>query len=122
MIFQQAERLANFAQAMTLDERPSRTLGREVNAMDSPTAASVDITCNYCKKKGHLTEECRKTNRDGETKKKIGFKGRKRDEVEKKKKNWTLIVYDQVNELADTTTATSGSDDEEDETMTSITE
>jgi hypothetical protein len=50
----QAERLANFAQAMTLDERPSRALGREVNAMDSPTVTSVDITCSYCKKKGHL--------------------------------------------------------------------
>jgi hypothetical protein len=40
----QAELLANFAQAMTLDERPSRTLGRDLNAMDSPTVASVTAT------------------------------------------------------------------------------
>jgi hypothetical protein len=33
----QAERLANFAQSVTLDEGTSRTLGREVNAMDSPS-------------------------------------------------------------------------------------
>jgi hypothetical protein len=71
---------------------------------------------------GSLAEECRKKKRDGETKKKTVFKGRKGDDDEKKEKNWTLLIYDQVNELSDATTATSESENEEDEATTSTTE
>jgi hypothetical protein len=45
-----AENFANFAQSMNLDERPARTLGRSINAVDDNSALAVDVTCNYCKK------------------------------------------------------------------------
>jgi hypothetical protein len=83
---------------------------------------SVDITCSYCKKKGHSTEECRKKKYNGETKEKTVFKGRKGDEDEKWEKNWTLLIDDPVNKLSDATTATSDSENEEDEATTSTTE
>ncbi len=53
----QAESLANFSQAMALEERLARGPGREGNATSEVT---VGATCGHCKKKGHTAEECRK--------------------------------------------------------------
>jgi hypothetical protein len=44
----EAESLANFAQSMTLDERPARTLGRSINIVDDNSALAIEISCNYC--------------------------------------------------------------------------
>jgi hypothetical protein len=63
----QAESLANFAQAMKLDERPVRGLVCEVNAMDETSS----------RKKGHTADECRKKKRDNEAKKKGGSRKKK---------------------------------------------
>jgi hypothetical protein len=61
----EAESLANFAQSMTLGERPAHTLGRSINAVDVNSALPVEVTCNYCK-----------------------------SEDSGKEKNWTLFVTD----------------------------
>jgi hypothetical protein len=53
----QAETLANFAQAITLNKRSSRSPGRKINAMNETSVLAVDVTCSYCKKKGHTTDE-----------------------------------------------------------------
>ncbi len=56
----------------------------------------IEEKCNYCTKKGHKEEECRKKKRDSDGKKpKKNDKGKKSQNEEKKAKNWTLCVTDQ---------------------------
>jgi hypothetical protein len=55
----EAERMANFAQSMTMEERPARALGRHINAIEeSSISAAEAIVCSYCKRKSHAVEEC----------------------------------------------------------------
>ncbi len=70
-----------------------------------PSAAAIDTTCNYCKKKGHSAEASRKKKRDIQAKKrgcsKWNDRSKKKDESEKKEKYGSLFVYDEVNWLTD---------------------
>jgi hypothetical protein len=71
----EAERMANFAQSMTMEERPARALGRYINAIEeSSISAAEAIVCSYCKRKGHAVEECRTKKRDSDTKNKVNAK------------------------------------------------
>jgi hypothetical protein len=46
----EAEKMANFAQPMTVEERPARALGRNVNAIEEASISAVEaLVCNYCK-------------------------------------------------------------------------
>ena len=97
----QAERLSNFAQAMTLEDRVPRNLGREVNAIEEDSIQAVEeLTCSYCKRNGHRVEDCRTKKRDnGSTKKptaKKSQKPKKKDSESNKEKNWTLFVTDRA--------------------------
>jgi hypothetical protein len=92
----EAKRLANIAHQLTLSDGSIKSLGREANAVIDEKAdavAMVEVKCNYCTKKGHKEEECRKKKRDSEGKKpKKNDKGKKSKNKEKKAKNWTLCV------------------------------
>jgi hypothetical protein len=76
--------LTNIAQELTLSDRPTKGLGRETNAVgeDKPeTVAVIEVKCNYCSKKGHKEEECRKKKRECEDKKS------KKNDKDRKPKN-----------------------------------
>jgi hypothetical protein len=97
----EAEKMANFAQSMTKEERPARALGRHVNAIEEASISAVEaLVCNYCKRKGHAVEECRTKKRDSNLKNKSnikkGHQPRKRNENYDKEKNRTLFVTDQA--------------------------
>jgi hypothetical protein len=104
----EAERMANFAQSLTMEERPSRALGRQVNAIEEETVSAVEpIVCSYCKNKGHSVEECRKkksavglvdSKKKADTKK--PRKTKKKDSDSSKEKNWTLFVTDRAPDKA----------------------
>jgi hypothetical protein len=94
----EAERLANIAQQLTLNDRPTKNLGRQANVVSDEkvdTVAAVETKCNYCANKGHKEEECRKKKRDNEGKKsKRNDKDKKTKSEDKKSKNRTLCVTD----------------------------
>jgi hypothetical protein len=71
----EAERMANFAQSMTMEERTARALGRHVNAIEESSISAVEaIVCSYCKRKGHVVEGCRTKKRDSDTKNRVNAK------------------------------------------------
>ncbi|CAI5705531.1 unnamed protein product [Peronospora effusa] len=56
----QAKELAHFAQAVEVDSRAGKSLGRGVVAVaDYSTHRKETRTCHNCKKQGHLKKDCR---------------------------------------------------------------
>ncbi len=97
----EAEKMANFAQSMTLEERPARALGRYINAIEESSISAVEaVVCSYCNRKGHGVEEYRTKRHGSDMKNKVsakkGQQPRKRNETSGKEKNWTLFVTDQA--------------------------
>jgi hypothetical protein len=97
----EAEKMANFAQSMTMEERPARALGRHVNAIEEASISVVEaLVSNHCKRKGHTAEKCHSKKRDSNLKNRFntkkGHHPRKRNENHDKEKNWTLFITDQA--------------------------
>jgi hypothetical protein len=57
----EAERMVNFVQSLTMEDRPARARGKQVNAVDEDSISNVETTCcTFCRYKGYTVEECRK--------------------------------------------------------------